>query len=69
MIVAWPIAVGLRDVTRIIERIHPSKIISWLARGGLCLPFNDFLPCWCYLGRVISKFLLEGVKEFIHLLV
>ena len=69
MIVAWHIVVGLRDVTRIVKRIHPSKIISLLARGGLCLPFDDFLPCWCYLGCVRSKLLLEGVEEFIHLLV
>ena len=69
MIVAWHIVMGLRDVTRIVERIHPSKIISLLAHGGLCLPFDDFLLCWCYLGRVRSKFLLEGVEEFIHFLV
>ena len=66
MIVAWHITVGLRDVTHIVERIHPSSIIRLLARGGLCLPFDNFLPYWCYLGHVRSKFLLEGVEEFIQ---
>ena len=61
---------GLGKVTRIVvEMIPPFKIIGLLARGGLCLPCDDIFPCWCYLACSRSKFLLEGVEEFIYLFV
>ena len=69
MIVAWHIAMGLREVTCIVEKNHPSKIISLLAHGGLCLPCGDFLPCWFSLGRVRSKMISKGVEKLIYLLV
>ena len=68
--VTWHNVLGLREVTRmVVEMIAPFKIIGLLARGGLCLPCDDIFPCWCYLGCSRSTFLLEGVEEFIHLLV
>ena len=70
MIVAWHIVVELREVTLIaVEIIHPFKIISLLAHRGLCLPYDDILPCWFSLGCVSSKLILEVVEELIYLFV
>ena len=69
MIVAQHVDFELRDVNHIVERIHSSKIITFLTCGGLCLACDDFFPCWCYLGCLRSKFSLEGVEEFIHILI
>ena len=62
-------SVGLREVTRIVEKIHPSKNISLLAHEGMFLPCDDFLPCWFSLGRVRRKMISEGVEKLIYLLV
>ena len=61
MVVTWHIAMGLKEKTRIVvEIIHPVKIISLLAHRGLCLPCDDFLPCWFSLGCVSGNLILEG---------
>ena len=70
MIVAWHNVVGLREVTCIVvEIIRPFKIISLLARRGLCLPCGNFLPCWFSLGCVSAKLIMEVVQELIYLFV
>ena len=62
-------SVGLREVIRIVEKIHPFKNISLLAHEGMCLPCDDFLPFWFSLGRVRSKMILKSVEKLIYLLV
>ena len=70
MIVAWHAVVGLGEVSHIVvEMILPFKIIGLLACGGMCLPCDDFLPCWFSLGRVRRKMISEGVEKLIYLLV
>ena len=70
IVVTWHNVLRMREVTRmVVEMIPPFKIIGLLASEGLCFPSDDIFPCWCYLGCSRSTFLLEGVEEFIHLLV
>ena len=66
MIVALHIVLGLREVTCIVvELTRPFKIISLLARSGLCFPCDDILPCWFSLGCVSGKLILEAIEELI----
>ena len=70
MMVAWQIVLGLREITHmVVEMIPPFKIIGLLARGGLCLTYDNIFPCWCYLGYSRSTFFLEVVEDLIFLFV
>ena len=60
MMVAWKIVLGLREVTCIVERIHPSKNYKLVGLQGFVLALGQYLPMLVLFGLLEKQILVGG---------